>query len=119
MDFGIVTPDFSNQCVIPRHDPIPGMIKKKFTDQLKNHFLSVLKSGAKIFLFGSCLDKTDHFADVDVGIVGKGIDDKKISLIRENMENSTFPYKIDIVNFNEVDDSFKDEIFSKKIKWLT
>jgi len=95
------------------------MIKKIFIDRLKIHFFSVLKPGTKIFLFGSCLDKAGRFADVDVGIFGKGIDDKKISLIRENLENSTFPYKIEIVNFNEVDNSFKNEIFSKKMKWLT
>ncbi|MEK9166935.1 MAG: nucleotidyltransferase domain-containing protein [Patescibacteria group bacterium] len=94
------------------------MIKKKYTDRLKKHLLSILKPGAKFFLFGSCLTG-DNFADVDVGLSGEGFDDKKISLLKEELENSTFPYKVDLVNFNEVDESFSTEVFSKKIKWLT
>ncbi|MBI4127223.1 nucleotidyltransferase domain-containing protein [Candidatus Peregrinibacteria bacterium] len=95
------------------------MIKQKYTNRLRKHFVRVLKPTTKVFLFGSCLDVGEHFADVDVGLMGKGFDDKKISLLKENLENSTFPYKIDIVNFNEVDTSFRDEVFAKKIQWLT
>ncbi len=95
------------------------MIKKKYTDRLRKHFSDVLKPTARIFLFGSCLDKGNTFADVDVGLLGKGFDDRKIALLREDLENSTFPYKIDIVNFNRVDSSFANEVFDKKIKWLT
>lgn len=95
------------------------MIKKIYTDRLKKHLSSFLKPTTKVFLFGSCLDKGNGFADVDVGLLGKGFDDKKITLIREELENSTFPYKIDIVNFNDVNSSFANEVFDKKIEWLT
>ena len=94
------------------------MIRDKYTDQLKGHIVKFLKPTVNVFLFGSCLTG-DNFADVDLGLSGAGFDDKKVSLLKEELEESTFPYKVDIVNFNEVDKSFSDEVFSKKIKWLT
>ena len=65
----------------------------------------------KIFLFGSRA-RGDNFtvSDVDIGYIPKdNFDDKKITFLKEKIENSTIPYKVEVVNFNNVSEDFKNE----------
>ena len=34
------------------------------------------------------------------------VDAKLVRILKENFEDSTFPYKVDVVNFEKVDDLF-------------
>ena len=62
------------------------------------------KKGASFFVFGSSVNKT-NFGDVDLGVMGN-VDNKIVRILKENFEDSTFPYKVDVVNFEKVDDLF-------------
>ncbi len=40
-------------------------------------------------------------------------------LIKEDLENSTIAYKVDVVDFETVDKKFKNKVFKNKIIWIT
>ena len=70
----------------------------------------------RVFLFGSALQKP-HFRDVDIGIIGD-IDPNQLALLKEDFEESNFPYTVDIVDFNQVAPDFKKKILQDKVLWL-
>ncbi len=94
------------------------MIKKKYIDFLKVTARKYFpESTNKVFVFGSVLFR-EKFKDIDLGVAGE-IDEKKLIALKEELEDSTFPYFVDVVNFNLVEKDFKDHVFSyDKIIWL-
>lgn len=81
------------------------MIKAKYLSEIKQQVKKVYsKKGASFFVFGSSVNKT-NFGDVDLGVMGN-VDNKIVRILKENFEDSTFPYKVDVVNFEKVDDLF-------------
>lgn len=70
----------------------------------------------KVFLFGSAVNK-NRFRDVDIGVMGK-VNPSAISLLREDFEESNFPYVVDIVDFSQVSQGFKQKVFEDKVVWL-
>ena len=74
---------------------------------------------AKVFLFGSRARRDNYvFSDVDLGILPEEkIDKGKISLLREKLENSNIPYKVDLIDLEEVSDDFREEILKGAILW--
>lgn len=73
----------------------------------------------KIFLFGSrAQGKNSITSDVDLGIwPATNNYAKKITLLKEKIENSNIPYKVDIVNLKEVSDDFRKEILKNAKIW--
>ncbi|HEY5326083.1 MAG TPA: nucleotidyltransferase domain-containing protein [Mucilaginibacter sp.] len=62
----------------------------------------------RAFIFGSQANKTSLIrADIDVGIIADGITSYQLSKINAAIEELPMLYKIDLVNFNEVDARFK------------
>ncbi len=87
-------------------------MENKYLAQLKNLVLDELKSqNIKIFMFGSRARGDNYIgSDVDIGLIPKGkMDSNKISLLKEKIDNSNIPYKVEIVNFNDVSEDFKSE----------
>jgi predicted nucleotidyltransferase len=74
---------------------------------------------AKIYLYGSRARKThQEGADVDIAIDnGKQIDDRLISLIKEELEESTMPLLVDIIDTHSVDDRFLSAIKKDWVVW--
>lgn len=73
----------------------------------------------RVVLFGS-RSRGDNklYSDVDVGVIPYGKFDKsKITKLNEMIENSTIPYKVEIVNFNEVSKEFKKEVLKDALIW--
>lgn len=87
-------------------------LKKVVIAQLKNETV-------KIMLFGSRARGDNYpYSDVDIGILSSGrFDERKLTLLRETIENLNFPYKVDIVNLSEISDAFKIEIQKDAIQW--
>ncbi len=91
------------------------------TETLQQHispFLSKrLNSRAtRAFLFGSSIKK-DHFYDVDIGLMGD-VDAGKTAQLKFDFEESNFPYKVDIVDFNTVNPGFREHVLDSRIVWL-
>lgn len=94
------------------------MISQKYRIKVENIARKKIPDDVKLFVFGSSIDEhRERFYDIDLGVIGK-IDGKIIHELREDFEESDLPYKIDVVNFNEVDEQFSNAVFSDKVLWL-
>lgn len=92
--------------------------KKKYFERIKKDLNAFAKGkNMQIFLFGSAV-RQEKFADVDVGVTGE-ITEKDVRVLKELFEDSTFPFKIDVVNFNTATASFKKNVLSNnKVVWI-
>ena len=73
----------------------------------------------RIFVFGSrARGDNQRTSDVDIGIVPTGkFDKKKITLLKEEIENLNIPYKVEVVDFSEAPERFKQEALKDIILW--
>lgn len=66
------------------------------------------KSKHKPFIFGSrATGKNFKFSDIDIGVEGKEINPEVYFSIVSDFEESDIPYKVEIVDFNNVSENFK------------
>lgn len=93
------------------------MIDQKNKKELKRILTQRLGKGTKSFIFGSALD-SKSFSDIDIAIQHLELPDV-IYQIKEDMENSQIPYKVDIVDFDRADTKFQKKVLKQKIEWLT
>lgn len=88
--------------------------------KLKEIIIGLLKNeDVKIVLFGSRARKDDYIcSDVDIGIIPYGkIEEKKITLLKEKIEDINIPYKVEIVDFRDVSEDFKNLALKDAIVW--
>jgi predicted nucleotidyltransferase len=72
----------------------------------------------RYFLFGSSVRK-DRFHDIDLGVVGNKVSQKKLSELREIFYDSSIPYRVDVVDFDDADEDFKSYVFTNEpIVWI-
>lgn len=64
----------------------------------------------RIFLFGSRAGGfARHFSDFDIGIAGQTrVPTKQLNQIQSDLEDSDIPYKVEVVDFIDAEDSFKN-----------
>jgi uncharacterized protein len=74
---------------------------------------------AEIILFGSRAEgKTLSSSDYDIALKSEiPIDKSVISQIKEDLENSNIPNKIDLVEYSSVSDALRESIDKKGVKW--
>lgn len=71
---------------------------------------------SRYFIFGSSL-REENFEDVDLAIIGGS--EEKISKLKTSLEESNFPYFVDVVNFDTADKNFIDYVENNEKKlWL-
>ncbi len=59
---------------------------------------------AKIFIFGSRAKETNHkFSDIDIAIKDPGLSFASLAAVRFALEESSLPYKVDVVNYGDLD----------------
>lgn len=93
------------------------MLKRKYLKDIAQTIHRIQPSkNARFFLFGSSITKK-QFGDVDLGILGDVRADG-IRKLKEEFTNSTLPYFVDVVNFNTVSKTFKDNVFKNKVVWI-
>lgn len=92
--------------------------KTKYFDRLSNYLLRFFdqKADLKIFIFGSSA-KSDNFGDIDIGVMGD-VSDDDIRKLKEYLEESNFPFFVDVINFNTVEDSFKKNVLDNEVVWI-
>jgi len=94
--------------------------ENKYILKLKKVIIDFLKNdNVKIVLFGSRARRDNYISsDVDIGIIPYGkFDEKKITLLKENVENLNIPYKVEIVDFSGVSESFRKESLKEVVVW--
>ena len=94
-------------------------------DQLQFIFNTVVKPlhqlGAKVFVFGSRATQTNRkYSDLDILIEPRSSTDSEvksvISRINEELVESSFPYKVDLVLEDEVAESYRENILKQKVE---
>lgn len=91
-----------------------------YVNQIRNEVLLLLKQQpVRVFLFGSRARKDFRSSsDVDIGLIPRqGFNNKYITLLREKLETMNTPYKIEVVNFEDVSENFKQEAMKDVIVW--
>lgn len=80
---------------------------------------SMKKEPVRIFLFGSWAKGTQHHSsDVDIAVEYKEkYNPRKIASLRDDLEESTIPYRVDVVDMREASLSLKQEILKDGILW--
>lgn len=96
------------------------MKKAAFSEEiLKQTVLDFLgNQEVSIFLFGSRKRKDNApGSDWDIGIIPRGkFNQRSLTLLREQLENMNIPYKVDLVDFSQVSDGFKNKAM-KEVEW--
>lgn len=93
------------------------MIPKKYLNQIIKIASHIIKDKkTTVFLFGSSV-REKKFGDCDIGLIGE-VSDREIRKLKTMFEEATIPYKIDVVNFNKVSETFKRNVFNNKIIWI-
>ena len=93
-----------------------GLSDSQFEDITEVLFRPVTQHGAKTWVFGSRA-RGDHseFSDLDV-LIEAGDDLKPVvSKISEELENGSFPFKVDIVFAQDLADSYRDSVDAEKV----
>lgn len=87
--------------------------------QIKTIAFSVLPTGFKLGLFGSRVKGSpSKFSDVDLAVAGEQkISGHVLENIREAMEKSRLPYRVDVVDLNGLSETFRENVL-KEIVWL-
>ena len=87
-------------------------LEKKFASLIKTIIDKHLR-GAEIFLFGSRAKNTNQeFSDIDIAIKCSNLDFATLAKIRFDLEESYLPYKIDLVNYEDLN----QKILEKSVK---
>lgn len=95
-------------------------MENKYLIKLKELITNIFKDDKiRIVLFGSRARRDNYPAsDVDIGIISsEKIDEKKITILRELIDDLNIPYKIDIINLSEVSLDFKKEALKNAEIW--
>lgn len=90
-------------------------------DFLQINLINPLKKNkARVFLFGSrATNKHQRFSDIDLLFIpdqNSPIPGHVTHLLLSKIEESRFPYKIDLVNYYELAASYKENIEKEKIE---
>ena len=82
---------------------------KKFLEE------NLKRKNVKVHLFGSrAKGNYSQHSDIDIAIEG----DVNISLLREIIEESNLPQKVDMVDMKYISDEFKQEILKHGKRWI-
>lgn len=88
--------------------------------KIKQVILSYLqKEPVRLFLFGSRAQKNANpNSDYDIGYIpSTGFHYNQITRLKEHLESSNIPYKIDLVDFSKCDPIFKKEALKTTEIW--
>jgi len=88
--------------------------KKQIIEIIKKHLAPV-----KIYLFGSRA-RGDYVAESDIDIALDGgaiIDLALLEKIKEEIEDTTIPFTVDIVDLHRVSEDFKKQILQDAVIW--
>jgi uncharacterized protein len=89
-------------------------------EKIKHYILEFFKDQeVGVFLFGSRAGGRHHQgSDLDIGVFPNGkYEPFRLILLRNLLENFNNPFKIDLVDFSNVSDSFKIEALKEAIWW--
>lgn len=97
-----------------------GLSDSEFTFLDTNLISPLKKQGAQVYLFGSRATGKQHpYSDIDIFFKSEKSSQSLSILVNQIViffEDSHFPYKIDLVNFTQLAECYKDRILSEALK---
>ncbi|MFT5206781.1 MAG: putative nucleotidyltransferase [Candidatus Omnitrophota bacterium] len=94
--------------------------ENQYVNEIRDEVLLALeKQPVRVFLFGSRA-RSDHnrTSDVDIGLMPRsGFDMHCITQLKYKLETINTPYKVEVVNFDEVSEDFKREALKDIVLW--
>ncbi len=85
-------------------------LEQKYIDFIKQSVSSCLKN-YKLYIFGSrAKNKARQYSDIDIAIDSSELTGAIKTKLAFIFENSTIPYEVDIVDLNNISDTFKNII---------
>ncbi len=85
---------------------------------LRKLMIKNLPEDSKIFLFGSRAEGNhSRSSDIDIGVISKKLDEKMIVKLKEIIDDSFVPFKVDIVDFSRADKKFKNKALKRIVQW--
>lgn len=95
-------------------------VRQRSLDRLRRMVLEALGPyDAAVWLFGSYArgDMRQH-SDIDVGILPRGaLPANFFALLAEQIEESTIPYDVDLVDLRRADTALVNEVLREGIRW--
>lgn len=99
-------------------------IKRKIDTEIKNEILKIILNRisnfkGQIFLFGSyAQNKATNYSDIDICLkLNKEIELDVLTNLKNDFINSNIPYRLDIVDYFRMDESFKNIAFKEVEIW--
>jgi len=94
------------------------MVKEIYVDRVREILKKHLTGGERAFIFGSSVEN-EKFGDVDLAVVSEqAVDEKVMRHIREDFDESTLPYKFDLVDINQTNDPFRTRVLNGPKLWI-
>ena len=95
-----------------------GLKKEQFEFIMQEVVIPLTNSGAKVWCYGSRA-RGDHkqFSDLDIMVESELDLSRQISMLKEKMSNSNFPYKVDLVEYKYFADSYKKLYEKEKVQF--
>lgn len=94
-------------------------LEQKYLDRILNIINSIIQDdNLEIYAFGSRVTgKAKQYSDVDIALKSKEkIDPNKLNKINIELENTTIPYEVDVLDLNSISDNFKNCIEKDLVK---
>ena len=95
-------------------------VNNKYIDKIRSIVLDFFADfPAEVYLFGSWARGTQRRgSDVDIAIeCGDAQAERKIAELREIFEESTIPYRVDLVDMRQAAESLREEIRREGVRW--
>jgi len=97
-----------------------GDVKNKYIEKVRRLVLEhFADTPAEVYLFGSWARGAQrHGSDVDIAIdCADTRTGQKIAVLRELLEESTIPYRVDVVDMRHAAESLREEIRREGVRW--
>lgn len=95
-------------------------IATRSLERVRTIVLDALKgSGAAVWLFGSwARGDTARHSDIDVAVDGRGrLPLGVLAAIRDRLEESSVPYRVDLVDLADVSETFRQRVQHEGVRW--
>ena len=89
-------------------------------EQVRRIVLGVLAAQpARLFLFGSrARGEAGPRSDIDIAVLPQSpLVEGTLARMREALEESTVPYRVDVVDLTEADETFRRRVLAEGVPW--
>ena len=93
--------------------------QRRYLDEVRRLALREFPGGAQVYLFGSFASgRARRGSDIDVAVLPRaGAAKGALSRLREALEESWVPHRVDVVDLREADPAFRERVLREGVRW--